>query len=86
MGIQVFIRKSAVEHTIVRDEVDTYDENDEFIDAVVIEYYQLEGVPTLLRNADDYMWCDANHWGDVREPLLAYLKANNVSDDDWYEA
>jgi hypothetical protein len=87
MGIQIYIKKSAVK---IDQESRTinymYDENDEVYDQYESHYVTLIGLDVVMQDFDDYVYSDANVWGSNRGPLLEYIEANNISDDDWYEA
>lgn len=32
------------------------------------------------------VWCDANHWGSNKVPVLAFIEKYKIPDKDWYEA
>lgn len=48
---------------------------------------KLSGLPFRLNQHGGNVWCDANHWGDNRGPVMELINNHNlIEGNDWYEA
>ena len=101
MGIQIYIKKSAVK--VVDEQEETlataceceYEEVTPMgyclycgkaMDDFVVKYCTVEGLDMAMYDFNELVCHDANKWGPSRERLLAFIEREGISDDDWYEA
>jgi hypothetical protein len=92
MGIQIYIKKSAldargidyrrVENVMSFD----YDEDGEL--EVAKEFFlDIDGMPLLMNDFDDSCWHDANSWGSSRKLIIGFILEHElIGDEEWYEA
>lgn len=101
MGIQIYIKKSAINVVDEKEEVlatacECEDDNmlpmgyclycGRPVDDFVVKYCKVEGLELVMHDFDELVYHDANRWGPSREKLLAFIDREGISDDDWYEA
>jgi len=50
-----------------------------------IDYIDIKELPFLMNEMEEFIYHDANSWGNSRKPILEFIKSNHIANDDWYE-
>jgi hypothetical protein len=102
MGIQIYIKTSALDAKGIEIVRETYKETYRCHCGCTEEGHcgicggnsvihedtvaKVDGLPVMGTLDNDFIWHDANRWGSSRAPILEFIDKHGLIDNDWFEA
>ena len=102
MGIQIYIKKSALDERKISYKTTTTTTNgcicgetrygyctncEENAQEEIHEDVVVEGLSIVMEDFGETIYHDANHWGSSRAPIIEFINRNCLlAGEDWFEA